>query len=67
MNDPIVLHPQPNIPNPLGRPPYMEMSDDEIDTGIEAAGYRIDAAEHTRQALVRERERRTAASPNEGH
>ena len=60
MNDPIVLHPQPSIPNPLSRSPYMQMGDDEIAQGIEAAGYRVDAAEHTRQALIHERERRAA-------
>lgn len=60
MNDPIMLHQQPSIPNPLSRSPYMQMSDDEITQGIEAAGHRIDAAEHTRQSLIRERERRAA-------
>lgn len=61
MNEPIVLHPQPSIPNPLGNAPYAQMSDEQIAKGIEAAGYRIDAAERTRQALIRERERRAAS------
>ncbi|SDR71867.1 hypothetical protein [Microbacterium paraoxydans] len=60
MNDPIMMYPQPSIPNPLGTTPYMQMSDDQIAQGVEAAGYRIDAAEHTRQALIRERDRRAA-------
>ncbi|WP_336642822.1 hypothetical protein [Microbacterium sp. MMO-113] len=61
MTDPIPLHPQPSIPNPLVLSPYMGMTDEEIEQGIEAAGHRIDAAAHTREALIRERERRVAA------
>ncbi|KTR79137.1 hypothetical protein NS234_01845 [Microbacterium oxydans] len=61
MTHPIPLHPQPSIPNPLVFSPYMDMSDVEIEQGIEAAGYRIEAAMHTRESLIRERERRAAA------
>lgn len=62
MTDPIPLRPQPSIPHPLAWAPYMGMTDEEVEKGIEAAGHRVDAAEHTRQALIRERERRANGS-----
>jgi hypothetical protein len=66
MVDPIQLRPQPSIPNPLVRSPYAQMSDEEITEGIERAGYRIEAAEHTRQSLIRERDRRASAVTEQG-
>ncbi len=60
MTDPIPLHPQPSVPNPLTQNPWARMSDEEIRESIQSVGYRIDAAEHTRQSLLRELDRRAS-------
>lgn len=43
--------------------PYEQLSAEDLDQEIRAAGARIDAASHTHRALLRERRRRNLESP----
>lgn len=59
------IHPAPSIPNPLTTNPWAAMTDAELDAELLRTEVRLDAVQHTLNALTYERDRRDAEREDE--